>query len=240
MDKLPLNVVDLGVLGVILISTLLAFSRGLVREVLSIGAWVVAALATVYGLPYLTPIAQKYISAPLVAQIVTGTAIFIVTLFLCAAISHLVARNVRHSGFGAVDRSLGLIFGVARGAILVCLAYLAFVWAEPKPEDQPDVVKSARTLKYVAQGAELIKALLPKDAFDKGAAAAADAKTQVEQAVTGQIMPSIAPANTPTGTPTGSPPGTAGETKPAAAPDGSSGYNKDDRKGMDQLINNSQ
>ena len=236
MDKLPLNIVDIGVFAVIALSALLAFSRGLVREVLSIGAWVVAALATVYGLPYLTPIAQKYISAPLVAQIVTGTAIFIVTLFICAAISHLVARNVRHSGFGAVDRSLGLIFGVARGAILVCLAYLAFVWAEPKPEDQPDVVKNARTLKYVAQGAELIKALMPKDAFDKGAAAAADAKTQVEQAVTGQIMPTI----TPSGTPAGTPPGTPGQTKPAAAPADNSGYNKDDRKGMDQLINNSQ
>ncbi len=232
MDKLPLNIVDIGVFAVIALSALLAFSRGLVREVLSIGAWVVAALATVYGLPYLTPIAQKYISAPLVAQIVTGTAIFVVTLFVCAAISHLVARNVRHSGFGAVDRSLGLIFGVARGAILVCLAYLAFVWAEPKPEDQPDVVKNARTLRYVAQGAELIKTLLPRDAFDKGAAAAADARTQVEQAVTGQIIPSITPAGTPSGT--------AGEAKPAAAPDANSGYNKDDRKGMDQLINNSQ
>jgi membrane protein required for colicin V production len=236
LDKLPLNIVDIGVLAVIALSALLAFSRGLVREVLSIGAWVVAALATVYGLPYLTPIAQKYISAPLVAQIVTGTAIFVVTLFICAAISHLVARNVRHSGFGAVDRSLGLIFGVARGAILVCLAYLAFVWAEPKPEDQPDVVKNARTLKYVAQGAELIKALLPKDAFDKGAAAAADAKTQVEQAVTGQIIPSITPSGTPSNTPSGTP----DQTKPAAVPDGNSGYNKDDRKGMDQLINNSQ
>jgi membrane protein required for colicin V production len=236
LDKLPLNIVDIGVLAVIALSALLAFSRGLVREVLSIGAWVVAALATVYGLPYLTPVAQKFISAPLVAQIVTGTTIFVVTLFICAAISHLVARNVRHSGFGAVDRSLGLIFGVARGAILVCLAYLAFVWAEPKPEDQPDVVKNARTLKYVAQGAELIKALLPRDAFDKGAAAAADAKTQVEQAVTGQIIPSITPSGAPSNTPSGTP----DQTKPAAAPAGNSGYNKDDRKGMDQLINNSQ
>ena len=58
MSNLPLNVVDLGVLGGILISALLAFSRGLVREVLSIGAWVVAALATIYGLPHLRDITR--------------------------------------------------------------------------------------------------------------------------------------------------------------------------------------
>jgi membrane protein required for colicin V production len=223
MGNLPLNVVDLGVFGVILISALLAFSRGLVREVLSIGAWVVAALATIYGLPHLRDFTRTYISQPLVADAVTGVTIFVVTLIVCAAISHMVARNVRNSGFGAVDRSLGALFGVLRGVVLVCLAYLAFVWAEPKPEDQPDVVKNARMLKYVAEGADLLKALLPKDALDRGAAAAADAKAQVEQAVTQQMVPGVTPDQ---------PKGTA----PASDP----GYNNPDRKGLDQLIKSNQ
>ena len=228
MNNLPLNVVDLGVFGVILISALLAFSRGLVREVLSIGAWVVAALATIYGLPHLRDITRTYISQQLVADAVTGVTIFVVTLIVCAAISHMVARNVRSSGFGAVDRSLGLLFGVLRGAVLVCLAYLAFVWVEPKPEDQPDVVKNARMRKYVAEGADLLKALLPKDALDRGAAAAADAKAQVEQAVTQQIVPGqTAPGATPD-----QPKGTA----PANDP----GYNNGDRKGLDQLFKSNQ
>ncbi len=134
----------------------------------------------------------------------------------------MVARNVRNSGFGAVDRSLGLLFGVLRGVVLVCLAYLAFVWAEPKPEDQPDVVKSARMLKYVAEGADLLRALLPKDALDRGAAAAADAKAQVEQAVTQQMVPGVTP-DQPKGT----------------APANDPGYNNGDRKGLDQLIKSS-
>ena len=115
-----------------------------------------------------------------------------------------------------------------RGAVLVCLAYLDFVWAEPKPEDQPDVVKNARMLKYVAEGADLLKALLPKDALDRGAAAAADAKAQVEQAVTQQIVPGqTAPGATPD-----QPKGTA----PANDP----GYNNGDRKGLDQLFKSNQ
>jgi membrane protein required for colicin V production len=219
MSNLPFNIVDLGVLGVILISALVAFSRGLVREVLSIGAWIAAALATIYGLPHLRGFARTYITAPLVADAVTGVAIFVLTLVVCAAISHMVARHVRGSGFGAVDRSLGLLFGVARGAILVCLAYLGFVWAMPKEADQPDIVKNAHTLKYVAQGAEILHSLLPKDAFDRGAAAAADAKNQVEQAVTNQMMPTITPD----------------PTKPAA-PANDPGYNAGDRKNLDQLF----
>ena len=222
MSNLPLNVVDLGVFGVILISALLAFRRGLVREVLSIGAWVVAALATIYGLPHLTGIARTYISQPLVADAVTGVAIFVVTLIVCAAISHMVARNVRSSGFGPVDRSLGLLFGVLRGVVLVCLAYLAFNWAEPNPEDQPDVVKNARMLKYVAEGADLLHALLPKGVMERGAAAAADAKAQVEQAVTQQMAPGVTP-DQPKGT----------------APANDPGYNNGDRKGLDQLIKSS-
>jgi membrane protein required for colicin V production len=219
MSNLPFNIVDLGVLGVILISALIAFSRGLVREVLSIGAWVAAALATIYGLPHLRDIARAYITVPLVADAVTGVTIFVLTLIVCAAISHMVARNVRGSGFGAVDRSLGLLFGVVRGAILVCLAYLGFHWAIPKEADQPDIVKQAHSLKYVAQGAEILRSLLPKDALDRGAAAAADAKTQVEQAVTNQMMPTITPD----------------PTKPAA-PANDPGYNAGDRKNLDQLF----
>ena len=223
MDKLPVNVVDLGVLGVILISTLLAFARGLVREVLSIGAWVVASLVTIYALPHLRDITRAYITQPLVADAVTGVTIFVVTLFVCAAISHMVARNVRASGFGAIDRSLGALFGILRGAILVCLAYLAFQWAEPNPDDQPDIVKNARTLRYVAQGADLLQSLLPKEALDKGAAAAAEIKTQTEQAVTGGLIPGVTP----------------GQPKPAA-PAGNSGYKPDDTKSMDQLIKSNQ
>ncbi len=219
MSNLPINIVDLAVLGVLLISALLAFSRGLVREVLSIGAWVAAAFATIYGLPHLRHIARSYISVELVADAVTGVAIFVVTLIVCATISHLIARNVRRSGFGAIDRSLGLLFGVLRGAMIVCLAYLAFIWAMPNPADQPDIVKQARSLPIVAKAADVLRSVLPKDVFDRGVTAATDAKAQVEQAVTDQMMQTM----------------TQPAPKPAAPP-GNTGYNANDRKDADRLF----
>ncbi|MFI5019881.1 MAG: CvpA family protein [Dongiales bacterium] len=191
MSGLSANFVDLAVIGVMLISALLAFGRGLVREVLSIGAWVAAALAALWGFPYAKDIARKYISITILADVVTATAIFLVTLIICAAISHAIARNVRGSTFGALDRSLGLLFGLLRGAVLICFAYLLFTWAVPNEADQPDIIKEARSRPLVASGADILRSLLPQGALDKGAAAAADARRPLEEHTKHQMLQGI-------------------------------------------------
>src|SRR6185369_8364075 len=207
-----------------LISALLAFGRGLVREVLSIGAWVAAALAALWGFPYAKDIARKYISITILADVVTATAIFLVTLIVCAAISHSIARNVRGSTFGALDRSLGLLFGLLRGAVLICFAYLLFTWAVPNEADQPDVIKEARSRPLIASGADILRSLLPQGALDKGAAAAADARRQLEDQAKQQMLQGIdQPA-----------------PKPAAEPKQDPGYNANERKDLDRLIQGNQ
>jgi membrane protein required for colicin V production len=223
LSNLSVNFVDLAVLGVLLISALIAFSRGLLREVLTIGAWVGAVLAAIWGFPYLKAIARKYIAMQVVADALTVTVIFMVTLIICAGISHMLARNVRSSAFGSLDRSLGLLFGLIRGAVLVCFAYLLFTWAVPNAADQPEAIKSAHSLPLVAGGANILRALLPKSALDKGAAAAADARRQVEEQFSEEVMPKI-----------GQP-----ATKPAASKT-DPGYNANERKDLDRLIRGNQ
>jgi membrane protein required for colicin V production len=233
LSNLPVNLVDLGIAGVLLISALLAFTRGLVRETLSIAAWAAAVLATIYGFPHLREFTRTYIKAQLLADAITGVTIFIVTLVVCAAISHALSRNVRGSSFGALDRSLGFLFGLLRGAVLVCLAYLLLLWAMPKAEDQPDVVRQAKSLPLVAQGAKILSSLLPRDAFDRGAAAANDAKTRIEQEAARQMLPN------PTQTqPQAQQPGQA-PAKPAAG-NGNPGYNAGERKDLERLIQGTQ
>ena len=223
MNGLSANVVDLAVIGVMLISALLAFGRGLVREVLSIGAWVAAALAAIWGFPYAKDIARKYISIEILADVVTATTIFLVTLIICASISHSIARNVRGSTFGALDRSLGLLFGLFRGAVLICFAYLLFTWAVPNEADQPDIIKQARSRALIASGADILRSLLPQGALDKGAAAAANARRQLEQQATQQLLQNQGqPAPKP------------------AAPKEDPGYNAKERKDLDRLIQGSQ
>ena len=227
MNHLPVNLVDVAVLGVLAISGLVAFSRGLVREVLSIAAWVGAAVLTVPIFPYFRDFARGYIKNETIADFATGIVIFVVLLFVFTAVSHMLSRNVRGSSFGALDRSLGFLFGLLRGVVLVCLAYFMFLWFVPKPEDQPDAIKQAQSLKVIAPGAELIGELihsvLPKDFRDRTEQAAKDAAASAQQQLGQQAIDSL--------------------TQPApksAAPGGDPGYNAGERKDLDRLIQGSQ
>lgn len=224
MGGTGLTALDIGVLAVLGVSALLAFGRGFVREMLSIGAWIAAGAATLYGFPYAQPVLRQHISVALIADVVTGAAIFIVTLILFTALSSLLTRNLRGSAFGALDRSLGFLFGLARGAVLVCLAYLVSTWLMT-PEERPDWLREARSLPFIAAGADMLAKVLPQTA-EGGQAAAQETRQQVEQAIdAGQALQPL----------TGAPP--AGNP---AVPEGDSGYKDQERRELDRLIQGSQ
>lgn len=230
MSAFGLNLVDIGVIAVLVVSGLLAFGRGFVREMLSIGAWVAAAIATVYGFPMLQPVMRQRIDVALIADAVTAVAIFIVTLIVVTAVSSVLTRNLRGSAFGPIDRSLGLLFGLARGAVLVCLAYLMLTWLTT-PDDRPAWLNGARSLPLIVAGAGLIRNMLPSTAIAQGSAAAAATRQRVEQAVdagrTAQGLVQPEPAK----------PGSAANT--AGAP-GGSGYKEEERRDLDRLIHGTQ
>ena len=161
MPDFPFTVTDLAIVGVLLISAVLAFARGFVHEVLSTAAWLGAALAVIFGLPYARPIARQFISLPLLADIAAAGVIFIVTLLILSLLTRVVSREVQGSALNAVDRSLGFLFGLLRGAVLVCLAYIpiALLWPE---QEQPAWVRDARARPLVEQGAAMIQSLFDR------------------------------------------------------------------------------
>ena len=112
LSDLPINVVDIGVLLILLISAVLAYACGFVHEVLSVGGWIGAIFATFYGFPYAKPFARKYISLDLAADLTAGTVIFIVTLVFLSLITRAVAKSVKASALNVLDRSLGFLFGL--------------------------------------------------------------------------------------------------------------------------------
>jgi membrane protein required for colicin V production len=242
---------DLIIIAILALSALLAFMRGFVREVLSIGAWVGAALATIYGFPILQPYARKYIEVALFADIAAGVAIFVVALIILTVLSHALSRNVRSSALGAVDRSLGLLFGLVRGAVLVCLAYLVMAWAIPQ-EDRPTWVAEARTLPLVQQGASLLLKILPESALKQGEDAVGAAADGIGQAIdTGKAVQTLTPSTpmapaTPPATNggsggSGSGTGNGGSAAPdSGGANGTSGYNDAERKDLNRLLENTQ
>jgi membrane protein required for colicin V production len=161
-----MNPLDIGVLAVIVISALLAFSRGIVRELLSVAGWIAAAFATLYIFPHVQPFARKYISIPLAADLGAALIIFLATLSIISLGSGWLAKRVHNTDFKPLDRSLGFVFGAVRGLVLLCLAFLLFNWAY-KPEEQPVWVKEARSRPVLAYGAGALVRLVPED-FLKG------------------------------------------------------------------------
>lgn len=122
---------DLGLLGVVLISALLAMLRGFTREVLAIASWGAAAIAAIYLHPLLLPYVKPYISKDVVAMAVAAGIVFFVTLVVVSLVTVRLSDAILDSKVGALDRSLGFVFGAARGLLLCVVAFVFFGWLVP-------------------------------------------------------------------------------------------------------------
>lgn len=160
MDNLPISPVDLGILVLLLISGLLAFSRGFVHEALAVAGWVGAALAVLFLLPYVSPYLRENISNIWLADGIGAAVIFIIALMLFSLVAHRIASAVQDSALGPVDRSLGFVFGLVRGAAIVCVAYLIYAWMVP-PAEFPSWLRDARSLPVAQAGGAFLLELVP-------------------------------------------------------------------------------
>ena len=152
--------VDLVIFGFLAISGLLAFARGLVREVLGVGAWVGAVAAAILGLPAMRQFVRQWLPSPEWVDPVSFIVVFVVSLILLMLIAGAIGRVVRRSALGGVDRTLGLLFGLARGAAVVIIAYILGQMVFPI-ERWPDAVLNARTLTPTYDAARWVRDQLP-------------------------------------------------------------------------------
>ncbi len=159
---MPVTILDLVLLAVMLISGLLAMVRGFMREVLSIAAWGAAALVTLYSYSKLLPTAKTYFNSDTVASIVVVVGVFIGTLIIVSVITVRISDMILDSRIGALDRTLGFLFGLARGLLIVVVAYEFFVWLVPDKQ-RPDWVVGAKSRTMLDSTGEWLKALLPDD-----------------------------------------------------------------------------
>lgn len=152
---------DLAVLGVLLVSGLLAMLRGFVREVLGIGAWIGAAVAALALYPLGAPYLHAWLDPGLVSNLAAGGAIFVVVLVLLSLVARMLSNRVQDSAAGSIDRTLGLIFGLARGAVLVCFAYIAVAFLAGDRARWPDWLRQSQSVRFAEPGAAWIVAQLP-------------------------------------------------------------------------------
>jgi len=159
---MPITLLDVLLLVVMLISGLLAMIRGFMREVLSIAAWGIAALVTLWAFPRVTPLAQSYFSSDTVAKGIAIGSVFLVTLLIVSIITVRISDMVLDSKVGALDRTLGFLFGLGRGLIIVVVAFLFFAWLVPD-RSQPDWVRGAKSKVVLQSTGQWLMGMLPDD-----------------------------------------------------------------------------
>lgn len=147
------------VAGVVLLSGLWGFARGLAREALGLISWVCASLVVFYGLAWALPLAQRYIESEILALAAAAVILFAVPLIMGAVLGSAVARRLRMGRLNLPDRLLGAIFGAGRGVALVGIAYLLGLYVM-RPAADPSWLASAQTLPYIKQGALKVLGLL--------------------------------------------------------------------------------
>ena len=159
---MPITLLDIVLIVVMLVSGLLAMVRGFMREVLSIIAWVLAAVATLYSYAKLLPYAKQYFNNDVFAAIAVIGGVFLVTLLVVSILTVRISDMVLDSRVGALDRTLGFLFGLARGLVIVVVAFLFFTWLVPD-RSQPEWVKSAKSRVVLTGTGQWLMSMLPED-----------------------------------------------------------------------------
>ena len=161
---MPITILDLVVLGVIAISALLAAVRGFTREVLAIVSWIAAAAVAWLFHQQLLPLVQQYIPNKTVALVASIAVLFLVTLIVVSIITSRISDFVLDSRIGALDRTLGFIFGSARGLLLCVVGYLLFASLVPeKMQDNYTWLRDARSKPLLEESGRSLLAILPQD-----------------------------------------------------------------------------
>lgn len=159
---MPVTLLDIIVISVMLLSGVLAMVRGLMREVFSILSWVVAAGVTLYFYKSTLPFVKPYITQDMAATATTVAILFLGTLLIASIITARISDMVLDSRIGPVDRSLGFLFGLARGLLVMVVAFMFFNWLVPA-KSQPPWVLDAKSRPALQSAGDWLMAQLPDD-----------------------------------------------------------------------------
>jgi membrane protein required for colicin V production len=163
------TIVDGAVAVVIILSAVLAYSRGFVRELLAIAGWIIAAILAYTFAHQAEPLIKE---VPVLGEFLKGscelsiiaafTAVFAVGLIIMSFFTPVFSSLVRNSVFGGLDQGLGFLFGVLRGVVLVAVAFL--VYQRTMAAETLPMVTNSRSAKVFAQFQDQINKQIPADA----------------------------------------------------------------------------
>lgn len=156
--------VDLIIIAVVVVSALISLVRGFVKESISLASWV---LAGFIALRYFTPLSEllePYIESPTIRTGSGFAILFVCSLIIGAIINFMASQLVTKTGLSGTDKSLGVVFGAARGILIVIILVL-LAGLTPMPSES--WWKESTMIEYFASMASWIKDILPDDIAGK-------------------------------------------------------------------------
>lgn len=154
--------------GVIVLSAILAYSRGFVREGMAIAGWVGAAVLAFLFAPAVQPLVKEvpvlnsFLADNCELSIVAAFAgVFALGLIVASLFTPLFSSVVQRSALGGVDQGLGFLFGVARGVLLIAVAF--FVYDKASLTSSVAMIDDSRSAKVYASFQDQITASVPEN-----------------------------------------------------------------------------
>src|SRR5262245_23742056 len=158
---MPITLLDGILVGFTLVSAMLAMVRGFSREILSIASWIAAAAAAFFFYPAVLPYVQRYVDNGKIAMVAAAGVVFVVALIIVTIITMKIADFIIDSRVGALDRTLGFLYGAARGILVVAVALLFMNWLVGT--NPPSWIAEAKSRPLLEDIGGRLQALLPDD-----------------------------------------------------------------------------
>ena len=160
MGDFSITVIDVLVVAVILVSAGYAAWRGLVSETFAIFKWVAAGYFALRFTPAFQPLVRGVITTPWLQYITVFICAFLLVFIPLSIMAHRFSESIRKSEIGAVDRTLGFVFGIGRGLVIVGVAYIAFAALVPL-RDHPQTLTRARLFPLILNTSDVLLSLVP-------------------------------------------------------------------------------
>jgi membrane protein required for colicin V production len=231
-------VVDGIVAIILLISAVIAFLRGFIREILTILGIVGGIMAAYFGGPFFSPYVKGWLGVvegeepqklfdvvpyDLLGDVLAYASLLMIFVVIFSVISHFISEFAKTVGLGAIDRTLGVVFGLVRGILLLGLLYLPFYYLA-NDEQKSDWFADSKSHFYVETTSSWIAGFIPQDVEES----AQEGMEKVEEA--SETRKKLEELDLL---------GTAGEKQKASPQDKKDGYSEEFREGMDQLFEKS-
>ena len=152
---------DLIVFLIIVYSMAQCAAKGFMRSLLSFSKWLLALIITIILVPKLNPWVQDYVESKFISDIGLGVFIYIVSLFVIINIGKAISRAVTWSGFGSVDKTFGLIFGIFRGYVICVCIFSLLNWFYPH-QKWPLKAEGTYSFEIIYKGSEFLIDEFPK------------------------------------------------------------------------------